>query len=604
VWFARRAASDPAADALLAALLDAFEQPAALTDIAGRIRLANAPWRESAREVRSPLGGEGLFAAFRAAARDGAGEGRLCVPGSKSLAGARVVVTRLPGQRFLVRLDPPAGAAPLAAGPADLPFAAARVEGDELLAATVTHANGAFDALVGRPAAGARLADLLEAEDFPIPVRGGPAPVRLLREAGGGAHLYAALQAPGVHLVHLIDVSRQRALQAQLAQRTKMEAVGQLAGGVAHDFNNLLTAIRMRADELLQRHPLGDPAYESLAEIRSTVGRAAGVVGQLLAFSRKATVKREVLDLAQALGDVEVLLRRLLRETVTLRTRYDADLPPVRMDRGQLETAVVNLVVNARDAIGPAPGGLIRLEARRLLAAEAAAMGFPPAGDHDDRVLVEIADNGPGVAPQALERIFDPFFTTKAAGEGTGLGLATVQGIVEQAGGWIRVESSPGSGAAFRVALPVWRAPLRVEPPPAPAQPPVRRDLSGRGRILLVEDEILVRGITARLLRARGYEVLEAPDGEAALDIARDNAGRIDLMISDVIMPGMDGPALLAAARPYLAGVPVMFVSGYAEAEFSQLLEGESGVTFLPKPLDIRTLAEHVKAALEPPRGA
>jgi two-component system cell cycle sensor histidine kinase/response regulator CckA len=200
-----------------------------------------------------------------------------------------------------------------------------------------------------------------------------------------------------------------------------------------------------------------------------------------------------------------------------------------------------------------------------------------------------------------LPKIFDPFFTTKAVGEGTGLGLATVYGIVKQSDGWIAVDSKPGEGARFRIFLPVYEPPVLVEPP-APAPPKGRaaaRDLSGVGRILFVEDEDAVRKVAARLLRARGYEVIEAADGEEALLLAEENAGQIDLMISDVIMPGLDGPSLLKVARPYLAGAPVMFISGYAEAEFSKVLEGEEGVSFLAKPIDITVLAERVKQALQ-----
>jgi two-component system cell cycle sensor histidine kinase/response regulator CckA len=200
-----------------------------------------------------------------------------------------------------------------------------------------------------------------------------------------------------------------------------------------------------------------------------------------------------------------------------------------------------------------------------------------------------------------MAKIFEPFFTTKALGEGTGLGLSTVYGIVKQADGYIHVESKPGQGATFRIFLPVYTPPAISEPPPV--QPvrakPKARDLSGAGRILFVEDEDAVRGVAARLLRARGYEVLEAEDGEKALEIAEANAGQIDLLISDVIMPGLDGPSLLKKARPYLGSAPVMFISGYAEAEFSELLEDEPGVTFLPKPIDIKSLAERVKQQLQ-----
>jgi two-component system cell cycle sensor histidine kinase/response regulator CckA len=220
-----------------------------------------------------------------------------------------------------------------------------------------------------------------------------------------------------------------------------------------------------------------------------------------------------------------------------------------------------------------------------------------------DQALIEVSDDGPGIAPEVLDKIFDPFFTTKPVGEGTGLGLATVYGIVKQSDGWIAVDNRPGDGAAFRIFLPVHIGPAGVAitaaPQPAKAKRPVARDLSGAGRILFVEDEDAVRIVAAKLLRARGYEVIEAASGEEALEIAMAHAGEIDLMISDVVMPGMQGPELLKQARQYLAQAPVMFISGYAESEFSDLLEGEENVSFLPKPIDIKTLAERVKQELQ-----
>jgi two-component system cell cycle sensor histidine kinase/response regulator CckA len=396
-----------------------------------------------------------------------------------------------------------------------------------------------------------------------------------------------------------------------------MEAIGQLAGGVAHDFNNLLSAIGMRVDELLMRHPLGDPAYETLREVREDVNRAAALVLQLLTFSRKATVRRESVDLCEALMNLEVLLRRLLREDIRLETDYAPGAPLVRVDKAQLEMAVMNLVVNARDALRAGANraredvardganrdetwlGTIRLRSARVTPAAAAALGCPAPGA-GDMALIEVSDDGPGIPPEVIDSIFEPFFTTKGAGEGTGLGLATVYGIVEQSEGSIVAVSAPGEGATFRIFLPA-HAP-RLTPPPAPAPAaPAARDLSGAGRILFVEDEGRVRDIAARLLRRQGYEVIEAGDGEEALELARVNAGRIDLMISDVSMPGMDGPTLLKAARPYLGAAPVMFISGYAQSEFSDLLEGEAGVSFLPKPLSLPSLAERVKQRLTAP---
>jgi two-component system cell cycle sensor histidine kinase/response regulator CckA len=251
-------------------------------------------------------------------------------------------------------------------------------------------------------------------------------------------------------------------------------------------------------------------------------------------------------------------------------------------------------------------GGVVKIRTARLIHAEAVMLGY--ADDHasgGEVALIEVADNGPGIPPEIRDKIFDPFFTTKPVGEGTGLGLATVYGIVRQADGWIHLESTLGMGAAFRIFLPVYvptpeavAAAAALAAAPAPQRHPPR-DLSGVGRILFVEDEDAVRGVAARLLRARGYEVLEAADGEEALVLAEEHAGQIDLLISDVIMPGIDGPTLLKKARIFLGDAPVMFISGYAEAEFSDLLEDETGVTFLPKPLDIKTLAERVKQQLQ-----
>jgi len=246
-----------------------------------------------------------------------------------------------------------------------------------------------------------------------------------------------------------------------------------------------------------------------------------------------------------------------------------------------------------------AGGGTVRLKTARVTETEAQALGYggQPMGD---MALIEVADDGPGIAHDVISNIFEPFFTTKAVGEGTGLGLATVWGIIKQSDGWITVDSKAGEGAAFRVFLPVYAPPLTVETPAAATKAKTApRDLSGAGRILFVEDEDAVRGVAARLLRARGYEVIEACDGEEALALAEQHAGGIDLMISDVIMPGIDGPTLLKKARGYLGAAPVMFISGYAEAEFSDLLEGETGVSFLAKPIDIKTLAERVKQQLQ-----
>jgi two-component system cell cycle sensor histidine kinase/response regulator CckA len=602
------------------ALVRALSEPAAIIAGDGQIEAANDGWRATIgaqrRLQRMPL--TAAPALLRAAARDGKAD----EPAELSGEARRLDVSLLDDRRFLMRLSPAASAlatlaavpppTPAPAAPATLdafatasPFGAALIEGDDPFAGVILEVNAAWADIAGEaPAPGARLAPLLtdksreEAERRLAAGGLGPFEVTPAARPSSIAHLYVARLA-GRSVAYLVDVTEHKQMQAQLAQANKMQAIGQLAGGVAHDFNNLLTAILMNVSELETRHPLGDPSFEGLARIRENALRAAGLVGQLLTFSRKVTVQRETLDVGELISNVTVMLRRLLPESVGMDTDYGRNLPQVRADRQQLENAVMNLVLNARDAVRGHGGGTIMVRAARVGEAEAVQLGYggAPMGE---MAMIEVADDGPGIAPDVLPKIFDPFFTTKPVGEGTGLGLATVYGIVKQMDGWIQPVSEPGQGATFRIFLPVYEPPVLLETP-APAAPKgrVARDLSGVGRILFVEDEDAVRKVAARLLKARGYEVIEAADGEEALAIAEANAGQIDLMISDVIMPGMDGPHLLKAARPYLAGAPVMFISGYAEAEFSKVLEGEEGVTFLAKPIDITVLAERVKQALQ-----
>jgi two-component system cell cycle sensor histidine kinase/response regulator CckA len=477
------------------------------------------------------------------------------------------------------------------------------LDAGEVFAARIVEVNPALTAMTaGKAAPGAVFGDLIDPAsrlDAGLGLsdgRAGPIEVRLAHDPARIAHLYIA-RTGDILVAYLVDVSEQKQIELQLAQAQKMQAIGQLAGGVAHDFNNLLTAIQLRLDELLQRHPVGDPSYEGLVEIRQTGVRAADLVRKLLAFSRKQTVQRVVLDLGELISEFEVLLRRVLREDVKLVTDYGRDPPSIRADKSQIETAVMNLVINARDALLSSKGtGTVKIRTARLSQAEAQGAGYPAAPG--EMAMIEVSDDGPGIEPAVISKIFDPFFTTKPVGEGTGLGLATVYGIVKQSDGWISVDSKLGEGVAFRIFLPT-HAPVATPVAAEPPKPRVARDLSGAGRILFVEDEDSVRNVAARLLRARGYEVIEAADGEEALALAEEWAGKIDLLISDVIMPGIDGPTLLKKARQYLGNAPVMFISGYAEAEFSDLLEGEEGVSFLPKPIDIKTLAERVKQQLQ-----
>ncbi len=633
-----RAARAPAGEAA-AAVVEALDEPAAVLADDGRVRAANAAWRAlwgAGGERRLPrTASDGLYTLLSAARAKAGGEGEIATPGGRRLARA----ARL-GPDILLRLAPLAerelrpalttvAAQPVVAPPAGngagppvaldafaaaAPFGAALLDGSDVFAARIMSANEAMARMSeGLAAPGRLFAALLDpATHEEVRQRlaarpAGPVEVRLGLEAPRIAHLYLT-SGEGRLVAYLLDVSEQKQLELQLAQSQKMQAIGQLAGGVAHDFNNLLTAIQLRLDELLHRHPVGDPSYEGLNEIRQTGVRAADLVRKLLAFSRKQTVQRETLELGSLMSEFEVLLRRLLREDVRLVTDYGRDPPLVRADRAALETAVMNLAVNARDALRSHPPtdggpGVVRIRTARLTQAEAAQLGFPHAAPQGC-ALIEVADNGPGIAPEVAEKIFEPFFTTKPVGEGTGLGLATVYGIVKQADGWIQLEPGVGRGAAFRVFLPIHTPTAREleqRAAPVPVAPPLKpaRDLSGAGRILFVEDEDAVRVVAARLLRARGYEVIEAADGEEALELAEAHAGKIDLLISDVIMPGLDGPTLLKKARHFLDGAKVLFISGYAEAEFSDLLEGEEGVTFLPKPIDIKILAERVKQQLQ-----
>jgi two-component system cell cycle sensor histidine kinase/response regulator CckA len=618
------------------AFTDSLVEPACIARPDGRLVESNAAWRQTvgggSRLPKSAIGGAALYAALTVARRDGASETAIRLGEDEG----RLLVSRLGETRLLVRVAQdgagavaarltaptveqaalPAPASALDAFAAAAPFGAALLDGMEPFDGVVVQANSALEAMTaGAAKPGVRFGDLLdpagleEARSRLTTKRGGPVDVRIAgpNAAAKIAHLYITA-AEGRMVAFLLDVSEQKQLEMQLVQSQKMQAIGQLAGGVAHDFNNLLTAIQLRLDELLHRHPVGDPSYEGLNEIRQTGVRAADLVKKLLAFSRKQTVQRETLELGELISEFEVLLRRLLREDVKLVTDYGRNLPQVRADKSALETAVMNLAVNARDALrshGAADGGvgIVRIRVARLTQMEAKGLGFPDAPDVG-AAFIEVADNGPGIPPEVMAKIFEPFFTTKPVGEGTGLGLATVYGIVKQADGWIHVESAAGKGAAFRVFLPIYVAPALAPGVEAPARSPLKfkpapRDLSGAGRILFVEDEDAVRVVAARLLRARGYEVIEAADGEEALELAEEWAGKIDLLISDVIMPGLDGPTLLKKARPFLGDAQVMFISGYAEAEFSDILEGEAGVTFLPKPIDIKVLAERVKQQLQ-----
>ena len=399
-------------------------------------------------------------------------------------------------------------------------------------------------------------------------------------------------------LAVLNDATRLKTLEAQFNQSQKMQAIGQLAGGIAHDFNNLLTAISGHCDLLLLRHGKEDPEFADLEQIRQNANRAAALVGQLLAFSRKQTLKPERLDLQDVLADLTHLLNRLVVERVGLTLAHRGqglgkDLREIRADKRQLEQVLINLVVNARDAMPN--GGSIRIETEPVTLAEPLKRdrASVPAGDYS---VIRVIDTGIGIPPEQIQHIFEPFFTTKRVGEGTGLGLSTAYGIVKQSGGFIFVDSVVGAGTTFTLYFPVSDGgDLEIEAEPEPRRTAARQ---GEGVVLLVEDEAPVRAFAGRALRLRGYTVLEAANAEEALKVLEDPRLEVDVFVTDVVMPGMDGPSWVKLALERRPDVKVVFVSGYAEDALSEDQARIPNSVFLPKPFSLNELTQTVQGQL------
>jgi two-component system, cell cycle sensor histidine kinase and response regulator CckA len=398
-------------------------------------------------------------------------------------------------------------------------------------------------------------------------------------------------------IVYAVDTTEQRSLELQFAQSQKMQAVGQLAGGVAHDFNNVLTAIIGFSDLLLARHRPTDPSFQDIMNIKQNANRAANLVRQLLAFSRRQTLRPEVISLTDVLADLGNLLGRLLGEKIELKTVHGRDLGLIKVDLNQFEQVIINLAVNARDAMPD--GGTLTVRTANVSEEESRKVGqkVMPAGEY---VLCEVSDTGSGMTRDVLEKIYEPFFSTKEVGKGTGLGLSTVYGIVKQTGGFIFAESEVDKGTVFRIYLPRY---YRTEGAAEEAAPAARPDASladttGHGTILLVEDEEAVRAFASRALASRGYTVLEAGTGEEALVQLNAHPGEIDLVISDVVMPEMDGPTLLKELRKTSPDMKVIFISGYAEDAFKKNLDDNEKFSFLPKPFSLKQLAAAVKETM------
>ncbi|MBC7479872.1 MAG: response regulator, partial [Pseudorhodobacter sp.] len=384
-----------------------------------------------------------------------------------------------------------------------------------------------------------------------------------------------------------------KTLEAQFVQSQKMQAIGQLAGGVAHDFNNLLTAISGHCDLLLLRHEREDLDYGDLVQIHQNANRAASLVGQLLAFSRKQTLKPEVLDLQDLLSDLAHLLNRLVGERVRLQLAHGAGLGPIRADRRQLEQVLMNLVVNARDAMPD--GGTIRIdsEAITLLEPMTRDRATVPAGSY---ALIRVSDTGIGIPEDRLQKIFEPFYTTKNVGEGTGLGLSTAYGIIKQSGGFIFVDSTVGTGSVFQVYMPLHDGKADGDAVVTPPRKVVVKQ--GEGVVLLVEDEAPVRAFASRALRLRGYTVLEADSAEQALKALEDPNLSVDVFVTDVVMPGMDGPSWVKRALVDRPNVKVIFVSGYAEDALSENQARIPNSVFLPKPFSLNDLTATVQGQM------
>ncbi len=454
---------------------------------------------------------------------------------------------------------------------------------------------------------GTRLSDLLEGLGRPVidwlgdaAAGRGAGKSEFLRGTGAHQDTFVQVSLSGVGagarslIAVLQDATELKSLEAKFVQSQKMQAIGQLAGGVAHDFNNLLTAISGHCDLLLLRHDQGDPDYGDLIQVHQNANRAASLVGQLLAFSRKQNLMPEVIDLRDTLSELTHLLNRLVGEKVRLSLNHDPLLLNIRADKRQLEQVLMNLVVNARDAMPK--GGEIKVETENVTLREPLERDRVkvPAGDY---IVLRVVDEGTGIPPEKLPKIFEPFYTTKRPGEGTGLGLSTAYGIVKQTGGFIFADSTVDVGSTFSLYFPAHDQPATVTAE-APRMSSEILSETADGVVLLVEDEAPVRAFASRALRLKGYSVLEADSAEAALELLADPGVKVDIFVTDVIMPGKDGPTWVREALRDRPDTKVVFVSGYAEDAFSEHKALIPNSVFLPKPFSLNDLTSTVQRQL------
>ncbi len=489
----------------------------------------------------------------------------------------------------------------------DAPVAVAVTDLDGL----VLEANDRLASMSGGAArVGAEIALAVRLDDRPDVnerlrlIAGGAAPaapldIKLTGEAGKEHE--AQFHAHRIHtekgemlLTYVMDVSAEKVIERKLAQADKMQSVGQLAGGIAHDVNNVLTAIRGHCDLLMLRHHEGDPDFDHLYQIQGQTSRAADTISKLLAFSRRQTMRRQVTQLSETLDEMQFMLKPYITERITLRSHHARDLGRVRIDRSEFHRVIMNLAVNACDAMQG--GGTLMVTTKNVAPEEVAGYGYDPI-PAAHWVLVEMSDTGTGISKADLPSIFEPFFTTKATGKGTGLGLATVYGIIKQMEGFIYCESELGKGTTFRIFLPRYHGPAEAEADTTKKDAVTPRDLSGTGRVLLVEDEDSVRSFAVRALELRGYSVTAASSGQEAIEIVNENPEAIDLIVSDVVMPEMTGPEMMREVRKLRPEIGFIFISGYAEDAFREEMMDDEQFHFLAKPFSLKDLAVKVKKA-------
>ncbi|NNU17651.1 response regulator [Parvularcula sp. ZS-1/3] len=502
----------------------------------------------------------------------------------------------------------------------DAPFGIAVLEGDPSADGKVTYANELFRGFFPQADEGAKFTSVLSSEavsELMAALKSRPntkpltKPIEVRVGEGAQAHTFRLFARPvrrrrGAYgprqtVLYAVDITYQRRMEEETIQGQKLQQIGQIAGSVAHDFNNLLLVVKGSTELLMRNHPVGDPSYRDLAMIYETSQRAQDLTRNLLAFSRKQTLTPEICSITELLNDFTPALKRCVSEKVQLNVVHGRNLPEVKCDKGQVDLAIMNLAVNARDAMTASKGsGTLTIETRQVPAEEISEYGYEVL-EEVDHVLIEVADTGGGVPEEHVEKIFEPFFTTKGEGQGTGLGLSTVAGAIGQMGGRIFLFNRKGDGATFRIFLPAVtaeEAAVAKERRQNVKKAEEAKDVTGKGRILVVEDEDGVRSIVVRALGMCGYEIHEATDGEEALEMIEEDEGSFDLVLTDIMMPEMDGPTLIQEAGDKLKGAKVVFMSGYAEAAMREKLNEIDGAKYLQKPFTLNSVAAVVKEAL------